>query len=242
MTGPDVELATSGADLDALQETLGYHFSDRALLERALCHASFAHEQQSTESNERLEFLGDAVLGLFVAHRLFEMHPDWREGDLTRAMHALVERTSLAKLGRRLDIGAYLQLGRTERRSAGEAKESILADSVEAILGAMYMDGGMAPIEALLGRSFEKELAADAPRVQRDPKTLLQERVMAQLGEFPVYRLVEDSSVEGDLERFSVEVLVQGEAWGAGTGRSKRSAERAAAEEALPRLTGLDHG
>jgi len=226
----------------ALEDALGHRFRDRALLERALTHASYAHEAVDGEdaadiaSNERLEFLGDAVIGLVVARLLFEAHPDWQEGDLTRALHACVDRRALARLARELALGERLRLGRTERRGEGAAKDSILADAMEAVIGALYLDGGLEPVEALARRVFAEALAAGAPRVGRDPKTALQERVMALRGVFPGYRLLADSGVEGDEERFRAEVRVEDEAWGSGAGRSKRRAERAAAEAALSRL------
>jgi ribonuclease-3 len=223
-------------ELDSLEEILGYRFRDPSLLATAVRHASFAHENDGVESNERLEFLGDAVIGLAVAQLLFEAHPEWREGDLTRALHALVDREALAGLGRTLQIGPHLRLGRTERVSEGSSKDTILADAVEAVIGAVFLDGGIEPVRELVRRVFASALATDAPRVERDPKTLLQEQVMALHGEFPRYQLVTDTEVEGDESRFSVQVMVKGEGWGLGIGRSKRVAERAAAEAALPRL------
>lgn len=232
--------AEGAEDLEPLEEALGYRFSDRVLLETALCHSSYAHETEGVSSNERLEFLGDAVIGNVVAHLLFEAHPRWKEGDLTRALHRLVDKRALSELARKIDIGPYLRLGRTERRSAGETKTTILADAMEALIGAMYLDGGMEAVVALAFRAFPEALAANAPRVGRDPKTAFQERVMAETGEFPRYCILEDSGIEGDDERFHVEVRVQGEAWGAGQGRTKRSAERAAAERAMQRAEASD--
>lgn len=226
--------------LERLEEALGYCFEDRALLETALCHSSYAHETEGVASNERLEFLGDAVIGNVVAHLLFEAHPRWKEGDLTRALHRLVDKRALSALARRLGIGPYLRLGKTERRSAGEHKNTILADAMEALIGAMYLDGGMDPVAALACRAFSEALAANAPRVGRDPKTAFQERIMAATGEFPRYLTLEDSGVEGDDARFRVEVRVKGEAWAHGMGRTKRSAERAAAEQAIQRKAKID--
>jgi ribonuclease-3 len=217
----------------ALESALGYSFRDSALLERALRHSSYAHENGDGPSNERLEFLGDAVVGLVVARLLFDAHPDWREGDLTRGLHSLVDQRALAELGRELDVGAHLLLGRTEIQSAGETKDSVLADATEAVLAAMFLDGGLEPVVGLARRVFADALAADAPRVSRDPKTDLQERVMSRFREFPEYVLEHDSEVEADPLRFTVSVLVEGEVWGEGAGRSKRIAERAAAGHAL---------
>lgn len=224
-------------DLEALQQTLGHSFQDVELLESALRHASFAHESPGRSSNERLEFLGDAVVGLVVAHCLFEAHRDWSEGDLTRGLSALVDKQSLAELGRRVGLGRFILLGRTERSSAGETKETILADATEAVIGALFLDGGLEAVRAFVVRSFAAAFEADAPKVGRDPKTLLQELMVAQSGSFPSYRMTLDTGIEGDGERFEVEVWVERERLGRGLGRSKRLAERAAAETALDQIS-----
>lgn len=223
-------------DLAALEERLGYEFANQSLLAMSLRHSSHANETAAGESNERLEFLGDAVIGLVVAHLLFEANPRWREGDLTRGLHRLVDRRSLAVQARHLDLGAHLELGRTERQSGGDEKSSILADALEAVIGAVYLDGGIEPVKRLALRLFEDSLQADSPRVGRDPKTQFQEAIMAEFGEFPRYVLEQDSGVEGDDVRFRVGVLVAGESWGTGVGRTKRAAERIAAEQGIEQI------
>jgi ribonuclease-3 len=227
-----------GAALDRLEEALGYRFENRALLENSLHHSSYSHERAAEketgiENNERLEFLGDAVLAVVVAHSLYAAKPDWREGDLTRALHALVEGRSLEKLARSFEVGPAILLGRTERQSGGQEKPSILENAMEAIVGAIYLDGGLGAVTAFVGRAFGEALAADAPPVRRDPKTEFQERVMAQVGEFPSYHVVQDSLVEGDENRFTLEVCVEGRPLARGVGRTKRAGERQAAETAL---------
>lgn len=227
--------------LEDLEQHLEHRFRDRSLLETALCHSSYAHERgleasaatPPVESNERLEFLGDAVLALVVAEALYIAKPGWREGDLTRSLHAIVEGRSLSELARSLDVGRALRLGRTEESSGGREKASILENAMEAILGAVYLDAGLEPIERFVRRFFADAVAADAIRVERDPKTELQETLMAALGEFPSYTLVCDSGIEGDEERFTVAVISQGTALAEGVGRTKRRAERAAARRAL---------
>jgi ribonuclease-3 len=223
-------------DVELLEARLHYVFSDRSLLERALSHSSHANESPDGESNERLEFLGDAVIGLVVAHLLFEANPDWREGDLTRGLHSLVDRRSLAEQAKALDLGTHLRLGRTERQSRGHEKESILADAMEALLGAIYIDGGLEPVTVLARALFADSLEGDSPGVERDPKTRFQESIMAEFGYFPSYELEGDSGVEGDDARFHVRVLVGDESWGSGVGRTKRAAERIAAECGLERM------
>lgn len=219
--------------IESLETVLEYRFRNRRLLELALHHSSYQHDHKDMESNERLEFLGDSVFGLIVAHAYYDAKPNWDEGELTRALHARVEGRSLARLARSLDLGSHLRFGRTEERSGGSNKDSILADAMEAVLGAIYLDGGLEAASSFVGRVFAKELAADSPRVARDPKTELQERTMESVGSFPTYRLVADSGVEGDDERFEVEVALSGESLGSGLGRTKRGAERRAAAAAL---------
>jgi ribonuclease-3 len=222
--------------LCALEARLGHRFRDRDLLREALRHASYAHETEGAISNERLEFLGDAVIGVVVAQLLFEAQPGWREGELTRALHDLVDRRALARVARELDLGSQLRLGRTERQSEGHEKDSILGDAMEAVLGALYLDAGLDPVRRLAERVFQDALHADAAPVERDPKTRLQEHVMALHGIFPHYELERDSGLEGDERRFTVRVCVGEEQRGVGVGRTKRGAERAAAEAAWQAL------
>ena len=247
-------------DVEGLQAVLGYEFESISLLETALQHSSFANEAANEAangaknevanrdtaeasrdsatcvSNERLEFLGDSVLGLVVAHALYEAHPTRAEGELTLALASLVDKRSLAKLGAELGIGAYLRLGRTERQSSGQTKPSILSDAVEAILAAMYLDGGLAPVERLLKREFASAFTVDAVLVQRDPKTRFQEWVTAEKGTLPEYECIGDSEINGDENRFSVKVMLAGETWGEGSAGSKRKAEQIAATRALERV------
>lgn len=230
---PDAVKDEAAVQQARIEEALGHRFEHPELLEMALRHSSYAHECEGAESNERLEFLGDSVVGLVVAEALYRAKPDWDEGQLTRAMHSVVEGRSLANLARSLDVGSALQLGRTERQSGGAEKSSILADAMEALIGAYYLDAGLAPVQQFIERVFAQELAADAPHVERDPKTQLQEQLMAEHGVFPTYRLLSDSEVEGHEERFTVEALHDGQRLGQGIGRTKRAAERQAAARAL---------
>jgi ribonuclease-3 len=218
--------------LDAVQEALGYRFVDPTLARHALTHSSFAHESGDEPSNERLEFLGDAVLGLAIAQLLYEGRPEWQEGDLTRARAALVNRHALADCARQLGVGGWVKLGRTEQRSAGEEKDSILANCLEALIGAVYLDGGLEPARGLVRRVFGDAILRGAAR---DPKTEFQEWAHAHRSTTPSYHTAADSGTENDDERFTVEVRVAGEVWGTGRGRSKRVAERAAASAALER-------
>jgi ribonuclease-3 len=217
-----------------LEARLGHRFERPELLQTALAHPSFAHETDGTRGNERLELLGDAVLGLVVAELLYAGRPDWNEGDLTRARAALVNARSLAARARSLDLGAFVRLGRTEQRTGGATKDSILCNVFEAVLGAVHLDAGLGAARAFVERVFGDDLLR-APTAARDSKTRLQEWAHAQLHETPTYRSVRDSGIDEDAERFEVEVWISGEAWARGMGRTKRQAEQAAAESAFAR-------
>ena len=227
--------AIATRDLDALEARLGYRFVDRGLLETALRHASRANEDPPLESNERLEFLGDSVVGLVVAHRLYAAHPDWPEGDLTRGLHQLVDTRSLANLAERFGLADALELGRTEQQTGGSRKQRVLANAMEAVLAAIFLDGGLSPVDTLVGDAFAEAFQPNAARTARDPKTALQEETMARWGELPRYEHVSDSGLEGDEARFAAEVRVADGQRCGGVGRSKRAAERAAAEQMLAR-------
>ena len=223
-----------------LSERLGHEFARPELLATALTHASAAFERDGSRGNERLEFLGDAVLGLVVARLLYESHPDWREGELTRARAALVNARALARQARGLGLAEYAVLGRTERRSGGAEKDRVLANLFEGVIGALYLDAGMEPVERLVVLCFGEALAGDA-MLQRDPKTRLQEWAHAALRDTPRYVVAHDSAIEDAEDRFTVEVMLGGQSWGRGAGRSKRSAERAAAVQALERTEQTQH-
>lgn len=219
---------------ERLEALLGHRFERADLLETALAHPSFAHEADGTRGNERLELLGDAVLGLVVAEILYCGRPAWNEGEITRARAALVNERSLAARARALDLGAFVRLGRTERRTDGGRKDSILANVFEALIGAIYLDAGVAAARAFIERTFGEGLL-QAPAASRDAKTRLQEWAHARLRQTPTYRTVRDSRVDDDDERFEVEACIGDVVWARGVGRTKRQAEQAAAEEALAR-------
>lgn len=223
------------AERAALEAQIGHVFQDSSLLETALQHPSFAHEQDGTRGNERLEFLGDAVIDLAAAQLLFAAHPTWEEGHLSRARAALVNTTALAGHARSLDLPAHVRLGRTERKRGAE-KDSILANVFEAVIGAVYLDAGLAPVVALAQQLFAPALAPNSEAFAADPKTRFQEWTHAELRKTPRYVAVEDTEVENDEDRFAVEARIEGDVWGSGRGRTKRAAERAAAESALERV------
>lgn len=219
---PDAELA----------RILGHRFADEDLLRRALTHSS----STDPASNERLEFLGDAVLDLVISERLFLARPDWREGNLTRARASMVNTGSLAERARELSLSGYLRLGKTERRSGGADKDRVLANLFEALVGALYLDGGLAVVEPFVGQVFAGPLQAGNDVLEPDPKTRFQEWSHGAFQETPSYRLVLDTGEDDGEDRFTVEVQVRGQRWGGGVGRSKQVAERDAAIEALARV------
>jgi ribonuclease-3 len=219
------------AAIERLGACLDYAFLDGARALTALAHASYAQETRGDRGNERLEFLGDAVLDLVVSEALYAAHPDWSEGQLTRARAALVRGEALAARARSIGLPDLVRLGRTELRSGGAEKDSILAGCFEAVVGALYLDGGLAPVRGLVARW----LAESSGDTARDAKTAFQEWAHATLRATPSYRTRDDSGIEADESRFTVEVCVDGEVWGSGVGRSKRIAEREAAEAALAR-------
>lgn len=221
--------------METLETKLGYSFRDRSLLENALTHSSFANENKSPMgSNERLEFLGDSILGMVTADFLYRRHSDLPEGDLTRLRAALVCEDSLAEVADRLDLGAYLCLGRGEDAGGGRERPSIRADAVEAILAAVYLDGGLEEARGLIRRLIldrEEEKA-----VHRDYKTALQELVQREAGRVLAYRLIGESGPDHAKE-FTVEVGLDGKVVGTGTGRSKKEAEQMAAKAAIEKLS-----
>lgn len=205
----------------------------------ALTHRSWCAEQSGDESNERLEFLGDAVLGVVVTDHLFSAFPDLPEGQLAKARAAVVSSTTLAEVGRELGVGLDLRLGKGEDASGGREKASILADAVEAVLGAMYLDGGVEPVRRLVLEQLSQRIdqAAERPG-DKDYKTRLQEVAAHEGFTPPVYALTE--SGPDHHKRFHATVAVGGERLGAGTGTSKKEAEQKAARAAYERRSAQD--
>lgn len=219
-----------------MEAHLGYRFHDESLIRRALTHRSHANERgDRTADNQRLEFLGDALLGLLVSEELFHRYPTASEGDLSGMRARLVNEASLADHARRLGLGASLLLGKGEDRSGGREKDSILADAFEAVIAAVYLDGGMNSLREVMKTHFFKYI--DYTRLSphgSDYKTMLQERLQA-LSKSPTYRIVEVSGPH-HCRLFRVEVLDGEIVLGSGTGSSRKGAEQEAARVALERL------
>lgn len=231
----DASEGWGAASAERAEALLDHSFSDPALLELAFTHPSWSYEHDGTRGNERLEYLGDAVIDLVVAHLLFEAQPEWPEGDLTRARRALVNNRNLAGYARELGLGELVRLGRGERRAGGAERERLLGNLFEAVVGALYLDGGLDVATRFLRGCFGEAVGTSAALPSHDPKTRLQEWSIAEHRVLPSYETVGDSGVENDEGRFQVEVRVDGECLGAGEGRTKREAERRAAREGLRR-------
>lgn len=222
--------------MDKLEERLGYTFQNRALLANALTHSSYANENRGKglQSNERLEFLGDSVLGMVTADYLFRTHPDLPEGDLTRTRAALVCEGSLVEVAQALELGQHLLLGKGEDAGGGRERPSIVADAVEALLAAVYLDGGIGSARKIITRFILD--AEEEKSGSRDYKTALQELVQRESGQVLEYQLLSASGPD-HAKVFEVAVHLNGESAGTGEGRSKKEAEQAAAKAAIARLT-----
>ena len=224
--------ASSPRAPEALDDALGVSFADAALRRAALTHRSYAFEQGEPVTNERLEFLGDSVLGLVVTDMAYAAYPEMPEGQLAKLRAAIVNMQALADVARSLRLGDVVLLGKGEELSGGRDKASILADALEAVFGAVYLDRGLAVATELIERLFRPRMDAWVRgEGDRDHKTILQELASRQLRAIPEYRIAERGP---DHEKeFTATVVVGGEVLGTGTGRSKKEAEQQAAREAF---------
>ncbi len=219
--------------LELCQQRLGYTFTNEKYLTIALTHSSYANEShQDDECNERQEFLGDAVLSIIVSDRLFSGFPHLPEGELTKLRAALVCEKALCQYALKIQLGDFLRLGKGEDASGGRTRPSILADAFEAVIAAIYLDGGIKHAEAFVMRFVEPALNDHTGAAFQDYKTILQEVIQQNPEERVTYELVEESGPDHD-KRFVVEVHLNSNCIGRGEGRSKKSAEQAAARAAL---------
>jgi ribonuclease III len=222
------------AAVEALETGLGHRFADRDHLERALTHASVGDGARKRGDNERLEFLGDRVLGLLTAERLLQLDPAATEGDLAPRLNALVNRATCARVARRMGLGPALRLSGAETKTGGREKDSILAGACEAVMAALYEDGGLEPARKVFLAFWEAEFAAlSAPR-PKDPKTRLQEWAQTGGRPTPTYRVVGRQGPE-HAPTFTVEVQAAGLDPAQATGPSRQAAEKAAAQTLLER-------
>ncbi len=219
-----------------LEQTIGYRFKKKAILELALTHPSYRYENSAaSDDNQRLEYLGDAVLSLVSAEYLFKNKPDAREGDMSKLRSRLTEDRKLAQIGEALELGNYLRLGKGEEKNGGATRASNLADAVEALIGAAWIDGGARAVNKIFKKVFLPELnGMETVSARSNPKGILQEFVQRNGFGIPVYQTVATNGPEHD-RTFTLQVAVCGKTWEA-TASSKREAERLAAFQALEEL------
>lgn len=231
------------ADYSQLEAVLGYRFTNHELLEQALRHPSWCNEQPEPrpDDNERLEFLGDAVLDLVVSHRVMTRYPSAHEGDLSVTRQQLVSEAALSEVASELGLGQWIQLGRGEEKSGGRDKPKILADMFEALIGAIYFDGGYASAWDTLDRVLGAKIATVELKNFFDFKTRLQETAQARLKATPTYRVVQELGPDHD-KRFVVAVTIGRDEWARAVGKSKKEAEQMAAAEAHFKIDGSDIG
>ena len=223
--------------LTKLEQGLGYTFRNKALLENALTHSSYANENRERHlpDNERLEFLGDSILGFVVAEYLYRNFPDKPEGELTRIRADLVCERNLAEAAATIELGSYLLLGHGEEQGGGRKRDSIVSDAMESVIAASFMDGGFAAAKEIIDRLILSNIPKGRPR-NFDYKTAFQELVQRKKDQQIHYELTGESGPDHD-KHFEVEVLLNGKAVGHGVGSSKKRAEQAAAEAAIEKLS-----
>ena len=227
------------ADLAALQQTLGVSFNDLSLLEQALVHSSYINERPgfAPTSNERLEFLGDAILGFIVAEELYQRFPQFSEGEMTKLRSSLVCRDALSRIARAISLGNYLYLGKGEEASGGQRKPANLAGALEAVIAAIFLDQGSITTRDFVLRSLDKELDRVLSQgVEADYKSQLQELIQSRQQQTPTYNVIEAGGPDHD-RTFTVEVRLGDTVLGRGSGKSKKVAEAEAARSALDQLS-----
>ncbi len=227
------------ADLSALQQTLGVSFNNASLLEQALVHSSYINENPgfALNSNERLEFLGDAILGLIVAEKLYQAFPHFTEGEMTKLRATLVRRDTLARTARAIRLGDYLYLGKGEEATGGRHKPPNLAGALEAVIAAVFLEQGLSAARSFTLKLFDTELQkAISQSTGIDYKSELQELIQARDQQAPTYYVIEATGPDHD-KKFTVEVRLGNSVLGRGSGTSKKAAETEAARSALARLS-----
>jgi ribonuclease-3 len=223
--------------LTDIQERIAHRFMNPDLLELALTHKSYANENRVPAHNERLEFLGDAVLGFVISEHLMNTCPESSEGDLSRLRAAIVSEPALAAIAREIGLGSFLLLGRGEDQTGGRDKDSLLANCLEALIASVYLDAGIGAVEAFVLRFFGKVITRSCTaRGTQDYKTELQELCQERIKQLPEYRVVSETGPDHQ-KQFKVELSLKGEVFGRGIGKSKKEAEQKAAKEALERFS-----
>ena len=221
---------------DELEHALGYDFRNRELLEHSLTHSSFAHEQNlgEVDDNERLEFLGDSVLGFLISNFLYKAHPNIKEGELSKLKAYLVSSANLVHYSERLSLGDYLRLGKGEEKTGGRGKPALLVDAFEAVLAAIYIDGGLESVRDVVDALFRHQIedVDDSGERSSNFKSVLQEDLQSRSRSPARYKVVEETGPDHQ-RLFTVEVVIDGKSIASGRGLTKKAAEQAAAEEAL---------
>ena len=234
----------SPPSLRDLEEVLGYRFKNESLLAQALTHRSFVNEneQERLRNNESLEFLGDAVLGFLISSRIFQHYPDLTEGDLSKIKAYLVSAANLVRLAQDIRLGDYVRLSRGEEKTGGRKKRAIIVDAYEAIIGAIYLDGGVEAASGFVGRQVDSFLAElDLGQLTYgDFKSALQEQLHNLGRQEPIYRVVKEIGPDHK-KTFVVQVVIQGEIVAESTGRTKKEAQQSAARLALESLNNSSH-
>ena len=228
--------------LSELEEAISFEFADKSLLQRALTHRSYLNEHPDfpLEDNERLEFLGDAILDFVTGEYLYNRFPELAEGPLTSLRSALVRRGTLARFAQELGLGGFLLMGHGEAESGGRNRAATLCAALEAVVGALYLDGGLEAVRSFVMPLVEPEVARTLQgQLDRDAKSLLQELVQGQMQRTPHYRTIAERGPDHAKE-FTVQVIIDGVAYGQGTGPSKQQAAQAAAAQALEQLEDSD--
>ncbi len=239
---PAVGAATNHERLVPLEANVGHRFGDRELLHRATIHRSFANEtEEAIADNEVLEFLGDAVLGLVVSELLYRRNPELSEGEMSKLKAFLVSSESLARRAEEIELGSFLVLGKGEEKTDGRLKDSLLANSFEAVIAAVYLDGGLEAATAFVDSTVYQHLTDAMEENVRfsDFKSLLQERLQSDGRTLPVYAVVEELGPDHD-KTFRVVVELEGEILGEGQGKTKKAAEQEAAERTLAAMTPVE--
>lgn len=221
--------------MDELERRLGYSFADGSFLETALTHSSYANERAGMHSNERLEFLGDSVLGFCAAKKIYRLYPDMPEGEMTRLRSELVCEANLHRVAKTLELGRYIRLGKNEECNGGRERVSIQADCVEALIAAMYLDGGLDPAERFIEAYILHELEEGVRPKRSDFKTQLQELLQREGGAAPAYTIIAESGPDHS-KTFTARASLHDGAYADGTGKSKKEAEQNAARAALALL------
>jgi ribonuclease-3 len=224
----------NSGELAQLQSRLGYVFQDRSLLQQALTHRSFCEERES--SYERLEFLGDSVIGLIISQFLYENFPQKAEGDLTKIKASLVSEITLTQVAQSISLGEYIQMSNEEKKAGGKEKASIISDAYEALIGAVFLDGGLSPATKILDKHiFSRIHQIIKNDAFRNYKGELLEYLQAQGRRLPRYQVLEEKGPDHE-KKFVIAVFVKGKEWGKGSGTTKKEAEQNAAKVALEKL------